>query len=404
LKPTKVFFDLLKAYKDGFHTIGLKGSARSGKTRGVIQFLDFVADQSAKHRKLSIGSQSFPHLRDGALYEYQKHMMEERIVRHHNKSDHEFHINQSTINYFSADDPTKMIGPDKDIQYWNEINNGITFDIYNSTQIRTKELTIFDWNPAGEFFVHEKGILDEPGVIVVHSTWLDNIDNLTRKQIDFFIRAKKLSKTSDYWRYWWEVYGLGIDAVLLEERIMPMVNRISKVPKDAVEIPSALDFGFFPDPLIFARLYVKKGNGLKDDLYVLPIVYAQKLSINTKSEGATNLVDILAAKGINKQHKIIAESADPEAISQMRGVKFNIEAVVKSTIETSIRLFHDYNIFIVGDSEEADKTYKEFNNYKFKKNKKGVILGVPADGQPDHVIDGTRYVLLSRNSRWSLPR
>lgn len=399
MKPTKVFFDLLKAYKDGHHTIGLKGSARSGKTRGAIQFLDFIADNSAKHRKISIGSQSFPHLRDGALYEYQKHMMQEKITRQHNKSDHEFHINKSIINYFSADDPTKVIGPDKDIQYWNEINNGITFDVYNSTQIRTKELTVFDWNPAGEFFIHEHGILNDPGVIVLHSTWLDNLANLTKKQIDFFIRAKKLSKTSDYWRYWWEVYGLGLDAVLLEERIMPMVNKCKKVPTDAIEIPSALDFGFYPDPTVFLRLWVQKTAGLKDNLYVQQIVYQQKLSINTKSEGATNLVDMLTAKGINKAHKIIAECADPEAIHQLRGAKFNIEAVVKSTIETSIRLFHDYNIFIVDGSDE---TYKEYNQYKYKKNKKGVILGVPAEGQDDHAIDGTRYVLLSRNSRWSL--
>jgi phage terminase large subunit len=399
MKPTKVFFDVLKAYKDGHTTIGCKGSARSGKTRGIVQVLDFIADNSAKHRKISIGSQSFPHLRDGVLYEYQKHMMAENIIRSHNKSDHEYHINKSIINYFSADDPTKVIGPDKDIQYWNEINNGITFDIYNSTQARTKELTIFDWNPAGEFWIHENGLLEEPGTIVLHSTWLDNLANLTQKQIDFFIRAKKLSKTSDYWRYWWEVYGLGVDAVLLEERIMPMINWCKAVPKDAIEIPSALDFGFFPDPTVFLRLWVKQTGGLKDDLYIQQIVYNQKLSINTKSEGATNLVDLLKVKGINPQHKIIAESADPEAIHQLRGAKFNIEAVVKSTIETSIRLFHDYNIHIV---EGSNETYREYNNYKYKKNRKGTILGVPADGQADHAIDGTRYVLLSRNSRWSL--
>jgi phage terminase large subunit len=401
VKPTKVFFDILRARKDGFTTIGLKGSARSSKTRSVVQAIDFIADNSAKHRKLSIGSQSFPHLRDGVLYEYKKHMMAEKVFREHNKSEHEFKINQSIINYFSVDDPTKVIGPDKDIQYWNEINNGISFDVYNSTQIRTKELTIFDWNPAGEFFIHDKGILSEPKTIVLHSTWLDNLDNLTQKQIDFFIRAKMLSKTSDYWAYWWKVYGLGIDAVLLEERIMPTVKKISKVPKDAIEIPSALDFGFFPDPTSFCRLWVKENKGLRDDLYVQQIVYGQKLSINTKSEGATNLVDMLLAKGINPKHKIIAECADPEALAQLRGAKFNVEAVVKSTIETSIRLFHDYNIFVVDGSDE---TYKEFDNYKYKKNKRGIILGVPSEGQADHSIDATRYVLLSRNSRWSLPR
>lgn len=402
MKPTKVFFDILQAYKDGFHTIACRGSARSGKTRGIIQFLDFVADQSAKHRKISIGSQSFPHLRDGAIYEYQKHMMEEKIVRQHNKSDHEFHINQSIVNYFSCDDPTKVIGPDKDIQYLNELNNGITFDTYNSLKIRTKELTLFDWNPAGEFFIHEKKLLEDDGVKVLSSTWLDNIENLTKHQIDFFVRAKKLSMKSDYWRYWWAVYGEGKDAVLLEERIMPMISKCKHVPEDAVEIPSALDFGFFPDPTVFLRLFIKKGL-LRDTLYIKQIVYNQKLSINTKSEGATNLVDLLLAKGVNPKHKIIADCADPRSINELRNAKFNVEAVVKSAIETSIRLFHDYDIVFVEDGDNnSQDAYREFDNFKYDKNKKGTILGVPAKGQADHSIDGTRYVLLSRNSRWSL--
>lgn len=398
MKPTKVFFDILKAYKDGFHTIGLKGSARSGKTRGAIQFLDFTADNSARHRKISIGSQSFPHLRDGALYEYQKHMMEENIVRRHNKADHEYHINKSIINYFSCDDPTKVIGPDKHIQYINEVNNGITFDIYNSLKVRTQELTVFDWNPAGEFFIHEKGILEDPGVIVLHSTWLDNLENLTKSQIDFFIRAKKLSKTSEYWDYWWKVYGLGQDAVLMEERVMPFLKWVKKVPDDAVEIPSALDFGFFPHPTCFCRLWVRRGE-LRDDLYIQEIVYGTKMHINSRGEGSVNLTDVLKSKGVNPRHLIIAESADPRAIEDMRQAKFSIEAVSKTSIETSIRLFHDYNIHFV---EGSKNVFKEFDNYKFKRDRKGNILPIPADGQQDHGIDGVRYVLLSRDKRWSI--
>ncbi len=31
-------------------------------------------------------------------------------------------------------------------------------------------------------------------------------------------------------------------------------------------------------------------------------------------------------------------------------------------------------------------------------------MGVPENGQADHAIDGTRYVLLSRNQRWSIKK
>lgn len=398
MKPTKVFTETLKAYRDGFTTIGHKGSARSGKTVGIIQSLDFIAEQSKRHRKISIASQSFPHLRDGAIYEYKKHQMREGIHRQHNKSEHEFYINQSIINYFSCDDPTKTIGPGKDIQYLNEVNNGISFNTFNNLKIRSSEFVIMDWNPAGEFWVHNEKIFEDSKAIIIHSTWQDNIENLSESQIEFFINAYRKSKTSDYWRYWWKVYGMGEDAVLLEERIMPSIQWIKKVPADAIEVPYALDFGFFPDPTAFCRLWVRKG-ALRDDLYIQEIVYGTKLSINSKSEGTMNLVEYLKTKGVNPKHQCISECADPGAIAEMRGAGFNIEAVKKINVEASIRLFHDYNIHIVDGSKNA---FKEFDNYKYKRNKKGVITGVPEDGQADHCIDAVRYILMSRNTRWSL--
>lgn len=326
-------------------------------------------------------------------------MQREGIVRMHNKTDHEFFVNKSIINYFDAD-PVKVIGPGRDIGYMNECNKGITFQTYNDFKSRTTECVWLDYNPSGEFWLHDEAneILGDPRTRVIHSTWLDNIDNLTKQQIQDFIDAKRKSKTSDFWRYWWKVYGEGQDAVLMEERIMPFVKRVTKVPNDAVQIPSALDFGFFPDPTVFCELWVRP-NELRDDLYIKQIVYDQKLSINTRAENAANLVDLLEARGVNKKHLIIAESASPSAIAEMRGSKHNIEAVKKTTIESSIRLFHDYNIFVVGKSDE---TFRELENYKYGRNAKGILTGVPEKNQMDHAIDGIRYVLLSRNSRWSI--
>lgn len=400
MKPTKVFEENLRAYNDGYTTIVNKGSARSGKTVGIIQVYDFIADSSAKHRKLSIISQSFPHLREGAIYEYKKYMMRENIKRNHNISAHEFHVNKSIINYFSVDDPSKAIGPGRDIGYINECNKGVTFETYNNLSTRTTECMFLDYNPSGEFWLQdpENGILADPRTIVIHSTWLDNIENLSKKQIQDFINMKQKSKTSDYWSYYWKVYGEGKDAVLLEERIMPVIREISAVPKDAVEIPSGLDYGFFPDPTAYVRLWVRR-KPLRDELYVKEIVYGQKLSINSKGTSG-NLTDVLHAKGINIKSSIISECADARAISDMRDAGFTgIEAVKKMTVEASIPLFHDYDIYVVGNSPNV---WKEFDNYKYKRNKRGVILGVPEEGQADHTIDATRYVLMSRNRRWSL--
>lgn len=399
MKPTKTFFELARAYKDGARTVWCKGSARSGKTVSIIQWLDETLHYSRRHRKASIVSHSFPHLNDGAIYEYTKHQMREGVTRKHNGGKHEFYLNNSILNYFSLDGQgNKAIGPGRDILHLNEPNRGITFDNYTDLKTRTTEFIVADYNPSGEFWAHEQNLFDDPRTRVIHSTWLDNLANLSQHQIQDFLDAYQKSKTSDWWNWYWKVYGLGEDAILLEERIMPITRWCSKIPKDAVQIPNALDFGWFPDPTAFCQLWVKKGK-LKDDLYIKQVVYGTNLSINTKSPGASNLTDLLEGSKIPKHHLTIAECADPGAIAELRTAGYRIEAVVKSSVETSIRLFHDYNIHIL---EGSDKVWKEFNSYKYNRTRKGVILPVPAPGQDDHSIDGVRYVLMSRNKRWSL--
>lgn len=332
--------------------------------------------------------------------------MREKLNRAHNKAEHEFTIYKSAMNYFSTDDPAKAIGPGRDILYCNEINKGMTKEMYMGLKDRTTRFVIFDWNPSGQFFIHEKdgenpAIIEDSRTRVIHSTWLDNLPNLSPAQIQDFIDAKRKSKTSDFWNYYWRVFGLGEDAVLLDERVMPFIEKIKNVPKDAVEIPSALDFGWYPNPTSFCRLWVRKRAGHQDELYIQQVLYSTKLSINAKGEGVTNLTEMLIAKGIDPQHLIIAESADPRAVNDMRAAGFNIAAVNKTAIETSIRLFHDYKLFIV-DSTDGDETFKEFDNLKYKRDAKGVLTHIPDPKLADHSIDGTRYVLLSRNRRWSV--
>lgn len=398
MRVTEVFWKNLKAYKDGFRTIVNKGSSRSSKTGSLVQVQDFIAVNSKTHKKISIVSQSYPHLRDGVIYEYDKYLMRENMTRAKKEARHEYHINKSIINYFSLDDPGKAVGPGRDILWINEPNRGVNFEAYTQLKQRTSECIWIDYNPSGKFWLHTEGILTDPRTIVIHSTWLDNIENLSAAQIHDFIDAKRKAKTDPYWAYWWKVYGLGEDGVLLEERIMPFIKQCSKVPDDAIEIPSGLDFGF-ADPTCFIRMWIRKKE-LKDELYIKEIVYDSKLSINTKSEGTSNLVEKLNSEGVNSNHRIIAESAEPRSITEMRNVGFNIEAVKKTTVETSIRTFHDYDIYIVGDSPNV---LEEFENFKYARDKKtNEILSIPEKDQADHSIAASRYVLQSRNFRWSV--
>ena len=402
MQVTKTFYEVLKAYKDGFRLIGLKGSSRSGKTFALTQVVDRLMVTSKKHRKTSIVSQSYNHLEQGVIYEYEKFLRGEGVTRA--KVKNTYHINKSVINYFSlGDDPSKAIGPGRDMLWLNEPNKGISFESYVQLRRRTSECVFMDFNPSGKWWAQQYNIFDSDRATTLHSTWLDNLGNLSKQDIDDFVEMKKLSKTSEFWDYQWKVYGLGVDAVLMEERIMPMVHKCAKVPDDAVEIPSALDFGWSPDPTCFCRLWVrtKKVTGkLVDELYIQQVVYDTKLSIDASALGAKNLCAILLQKGANKNHLIISECADPRAVHDMREAGFSIEAVKKISVEASIRKFHEYEIYIVDGSEQV---YNEFDNYKFGRDKKtNEVTGTPEANQADHGIDGTRYVLLSRGMRWSV--
>jgi phage terminase large subunit len=400
LKVTEVFFKNLKAYRDGYTTIINKGGTGSSKTHSLIQLQDWISAHSKKSRKTSIVSQTNDHLRRGVITEYSKYMRREGFQRTHVPSRREYLINNSIIEYFSlGDDASRAVGPSRDILWVNEPNRGISWESYVQLSQRTDEVIFIDYNPSHKFWLQTQNVVNDPKTKVIHSTFVDNLEFLPKKRLEYILRAKELSRTDPWWDYWWKVYGLGQDGVLLEERIMPFIKWVSKVPDDAVEIPSGLDFGFFPDPTAFCRLWIKRG-GVKDSLYIQQIVYDTKLSINAQGNGVVNLCDILKSKGVNPKHRIIAESADPRAVNDMRAAGFYVERVKKKSVETSIRLFHDYDIYVVEGSNDA---YNELDNYRYKRDKKtNEILGIPEDGQPDHIIDLTRYILMSRGTRWEV--
>lgn len=406
MKPGKTYDQLIKYYRDGFTDFGCKGSARAGKTVDINMFGLTVLAASARHRKMSTVSHSFPHLRQGAIYELEKILLRENITLQHNKGLHEFTLNKSTWDYFSLDtDGNKAVGPGRDIIHINEPNRGIGYTAYNDLRIRSAELAIMDWNPSGPWWLQEQNVFaNNPKYIEIHATWLDNIRNLSQMQIDYFIRAKELSKTEEFWAYWWKVYGLGQDGILVTERIMPFLRHATTVPIDAVEIPSALDFGFYPHPTAMARLWIQRTRGLKDNLFIKKIVYDQRLSINAVGSDK-NLADILVERRFDKKHMIIADSEDPRAINDLRAAKFNVIGINKMSVEISIRQFHDYNIYIVDEDDGKQDAWTEFDLYKYKVDKKtGKPMGVPEKDQPDHLIDGVRYVLMCKDLRWTLPK
>ena len=137
----------------------IQGGTSAGKTYGILPILITHAT-TYPLMEISVVAESIPHLRRGALKDFLRIMkdtgryFEDRF----NKSllKYEF-ANGSFIEFFSADDSSKLRGARRDVLYINECNN-ITFESYNELAIRTKKAVYLDFNPANEFWVHTEQI------------------------------------------------------------------------------------------------------------------------------------------------------------------------------------------------------------------------------------------------------
>jgi len=111
--------------------------------------------------------------------------------------------NGSYIELFGLEDESKARGPGRDILFVNEANL-INKTLFDQLAMRTTGKIFADWNPA-DFNSWVYDLADGEGVIKIHSTYLDNIHNLSELQIKYIESYKNLPDD-----FMWKVYGLGL--------------------------------------------------------------------------------------------------------------------------------------------------------------------------------------------------
>lgn len=393
MKLTKVFSKNIKAYNQGKRTIINKGGTRSSKTFSILQLLVLIAE--SQNKLITIVSRTLPHLKGGIVRDLEKILIERghNPGEIHRLSDKYFIIGNSKIEYFGADDLDRVHGPARDILYVNEANH-IKYSVYNQLAVRTKEQIFIDYNPTGLFWVDEEGIINDETSEVIHSTYLDNIENLSQPQIDEILKAKeKADKGIPYYVYWWKVYGLGETGHMIERRIIKYFDIIDSVPDYANKIPSGMDFGLSPDPTTLIDIYVHGEN-----LYLDERLYANNLiNVNLGSE-RLSIEEKLIEIGHDKEHIIVADSAEKKSIIELRHKGFNVRSAIKypGSIKEGLKLLLSYNIIITNRSINLKK---EFENYLYKIDRNDKIIPEPIDAH-NHLIDPIRYVLLMKGRLW----
>jgi phage terminase large subunit len=358
------------------HIVVNQGGTSSGKTYAIEQVLFCLACKNAK-QVITVVGQDIPNLKAGALrdalgiYAGSAQLME--MVKGYNKSDRIFEFHNGTIIEFkSYDNAQDAKSGKRDYLFVNEAN-GISWDIYNELALRTRERIFIDYNPNANFWVHDN-LIGKPGVQLIIS---DHRHNPFLKQAmrDKIEALKKIDVEQ------WKVYARGLTGKITG-LVFNNWHICEQVPVDAKPIATGLDFGFTNDETGCLQVYTQNGELWVDELFY--------------ETGLTN-TDIsvkLADAGVNKNTEIIADSAEPKSIEELKRLGWNVKGANKGadSVKHSIDILRRYKINI---TRRSVNLRKELGRYKWRVDQSGKTINEPIDAW-NHLIDPLRYVALNK--------
>lgn len=350
---------------------GIQGGTSSGKTFAVLPIL---IDTAAKNKlsEISVVAESIPHLKRGAMKDFKKIMIETGrwVDSRWNATDFKYNFsNGSQIEFFSADNDSKLRGARRDFLYMNEANN-MTFHAYTELASRTKKGVYLDWNPVNEFWFHAD-LQNDSDVDFIIVTYEDN-EACPESALNFILKAKEKSKTSSYWENWYKVYGLG-QIGTLEGVIFNNWQTIDTIPNDARLLGYGLDFGYSNDPTAIVEVY--KWN---EKRIINEICYQKELS-NSQ-----------IAKMIPSKLPTYCDSAEPKSIAELTKLGVRAFGVTKGSdsINFGIQTMQGQDYLI---TKQSTNLINELRKYAYDKDKKtGATLNKPIN-MYNHAIDAFRY-------------
>jgi phage terminase large subunit len=201
-------------------------------------------------------------------------------------------------------------------------------------------------------------------VCYIHSTYLDNKENLSKS----FLERIKTIKHNNFKKYQHKILGGWLDKA---EGVVFENWSIGEFNPDGLQTSCGMDFGFSIDPDSLTEVAIDKR---KRKIYLKEHIYKNGL----KSQ---ELAQIVLDKVGDKL--IIADSAEPRLIADLRHLGVNIKPVKKGTIESGITRMQDFELVI---TPESTNIAKELNNYVYAD--KGSKL---YHDSWNHSIDGIRY-------------
>jgi phage terminase large subunit len=358
------------------HVVVNQGGTSSGKTYAIEQVLFCLACAQPKV-VITVVGQDIPNLKAGALRDalgiYNSWDVLQKMVKSYNRTDRVFEFtNGSIIEFNSYDNAQDAKSGKRDYLFINEAN-GISWDVYTELSLRTKKRVYIDYNPNTAFWVHDN-LLGQNNVQLIIS------DHRHNPFLSFEMR-ERIEALSEVDEELWKVYARGLTGKVAG-LVLGNWHICEVIPSHAKRLAYGLDFGFTNDQTGCLEVFMQDGQLWLNELFY--------------ETGLTNpdIARKLETHGVSKRTLIVADSAEPKSIEELRRMGWNITGAIKGpdSVNLSIDILKRYRINITRGSINL---LNELGRYKWKTGRDGKALNEPVDSF-NHLIDPLRYVALNK--------
>ena len=242
------------------------------------------------------------------------------------------------------------------------VQNRVILILNPSTKEHWIYKRFFEQSGVKEGFTGVKG-----NVTYIHSTYLDNIDNLDESFLHEVARIKQHNPK----KYKHVILGGWLDKA---EGVVFNNWSFGEFNPNGLQTSCGMDFGFSVDPDTLTEVAIDK---VKKKIYLKEHIYQNGIKTD-------QLVEIILNRVGRKL--IVADSAEPRLIADLKSKGVNIVAVKKGTIESGITIMLGYEIIVEPNSSNIAK---ELNNHVYAD--KGSKLYID---DFNHAIDGSRYNII----------
>jgi len=364
IKTTKVF-ELLHETDKRVNVF--QGSSRASKTFNILIY--FVARLLNEDNKVfSIVRKTLPALKGSVLRDLKEVliMFDMYDSEKWHTSDGYYELGTNTIEWFSIDDETKLRGRKRDYLFINEATE-VSYDEYTQLVLRTADMIVLDLNPSlWKSWIYELENQSDCAYNVI--TYKDN-PFLPQTQIDEIEKLK--TRDPNLWR----IFGLGQKGIPTK-MVFTHQQFYHELPTGAKLLGYGIDWGY-SDPSTLVSVHK-----LGDDIFCEELLYLRNTTI-------PDFIYKIKDLGLNLTDDYIADSANPQAIEELRRNGINCKPVKKNSILHGIDLIKRHNFWVHIRSQNLQD---ELQSYIWKTDKNNTNLDEPAPGN-DHIIDGIRYVL-----------